>query len=49
MPLIYTVVARGTTVLAEHTMKGNAGNYAKVVKRILEKIPPNDGKMSYVF
>jgi hypothetical protein len=49
MPLIYCVVARGTTILAEHSLRGTSGNFAKVVQRILEKILPNDGRMSYVF
>jgi hypothetical protein len=49
MPLVYSVVARGTTILAEHSMQGTTANFAKVIQRILEKIPPTDGRMSYVF
>jgi len=45
--IIYALVARGTTILTEHSTR--SGNYTKVVKRILEKIPPQDGRMSYVF
>mmetsp|Transcript_15962 Transcript_15962/g.17722 ORF Transcript_15962/g.17722 Transcript_15962/m.17722 type:complete len:264 (+) Transcript_15962:31-822(+) len=47
MPIIYALVARQTTILADHAFK--QGNYTTVVQRILEKIPPQDGKMSYVF
>jgi vesicle-associated membrane protein 7 len=47
MPIIYALVARGTCVLAEYT--GTNGNFTTVTRRILEKIPPQDAKMSYVY
>eukprot|EP00029_Vermamoeba_vermiformis_P002664 TRINITY_DN1303_c0_g1_i1.p1 TRINITY_DN1303_c0_g1~~TRINITY_DN1303_c0_g1_i1.p1 ORF type:complete len:255 (+),score=65.63 TRINITY_DN1303_c0_g1_i1:18-782(+) len=47
MPILYAVVARGTVVLAEYAAK--TGNIDKVVKKLLEKIPSADGRMSYVF
>lgn len=47
MPLIYAIVANGTVVLAEHS--SNTGNFANVARRILEKIPPKDSRMSYVY
>eukprot|EP01117_Protostelium_nocturnum_P006487 TRINITY_DN2338_c0_g1_i4.p1 TRINITY_DN2338_c0_g1~~TRINITY_DN2338_c0_g1_i4.p1 ORF type:complete len:222 (-),score=58.71 TRINITY_DN2338_c0_g1_i4:137-802(-) len=48
MPIIYSVVARGTVVLSEYSSA--AGNFAQVAKRILEKIPSSpDSKMSYVY
>jgi len=47
MPILYAVVARGTVVLAEYAAK--TGNIDKVVKKLLEKIPSSDGRMSYVF
>lgn len=47
MPLIYALVARGTTVLAEHTSTG--GNFALVTRRILEKLPPEDASTSYAY
>lgn len=47
MPIIYSLVARGTCVLAEFT--STSGNFTTVTRRILEKIPPNDNKMSYVY
>jgi CRISPR/Cas system endoribonuclease Cas6 (RAMP superfamily) len=47
MTIIYSLVARGSTVLAEFT---NAkGNFTTVTRRILEKIPQQDGKMSYTY
>lgn len=47
MPIIYSLVARGSTVLAEFT--STSGNFTTVTRRILEKIPQNDSKMSYVY
>mmetsp|Transcript_16661 Transcript_16661/g.43168 ORF Transcript_16661/g.43168 Transcript_16661/m.43168 type:complete len:260 (+) Transcript_16661:1-780(+) len=48
MPIIYSLVARGTCVLAEHTT--TSGNFTTVTRRILEKIPRDaESKMSYVY
>ena len=47
MSIIYTVVARGSTVLAEYS--SSSGNFTQISRRILEKIPQQDGKMSYVY
>lgn len=48
MPIIYSLVARGTCVLAEHTT--TSGNFTTVTRRILEKIPLDmETKMSYVY
>ena len=47
MPIIYAVVARATTVLAEYS--SSTGNFTQITRRILEKIPQQDGKMSYVY
>ena len=47
MPIIYSLVARGATVLAEFT--STSGNFTTVTRRILDKIPQNDSKMSYVY
>jgi len=47
MPIIYSLVARGSCVLAEFT--STSGNFTTVTRRILEKIPQNDSKMSYVY
>lgn len=60
MPLIYACVANKDIILAEHATKvllsqlseiiySQAGNFTRVVKRILEQIPEQDGRMSYVF
>ena len=45
--IIYALVARGTCVLAEFTM--TSGNFTTVTRRILEKLPSEDSKMSYVY
>eukprot|EP00163_Fabomonas_tropica_P027286 TRINITY_DN5210_c0_g1_i5.p1 TRINITY_DN5210_c0_g1~~TRINITY_DN5210_c0_g1_i5.p1 ORF type:complete len:261 (+),score=73.83 TRINITY_DN5210_c0_g1_i5:488-1270(+) len=45
--IIYSLVARGSTVLAEFTT--TSGNFTTVTRRILDKIPPEDSKMSYVY
>jgi vesicle-associated membrane protein 7 len=48
MPIIYSVVARGTVVLAEFSQA--KGNFDQVSRRILEKIPTeHNSKMSYVY
>jgi hypothetical protein len=44
--IIYALVARGTCVLAEFTT--TSGNFTTVTRRILEKLPSEDSKMSYV-
>lgn len=45
MPILYSVVARGTTVLAKYA--SCAGNFAEVTEQILAKIPPENGKLTY--
>eukprot|EP01132_Coremiostelium_polycephalum_P004939 gene4939-6156_t len=47
MPIIYSLVARESTVLAEFT--NTSGNFVTITRRILNLIPPNDTKMSYVY
>jgi len=47
MPIIYSVIARGPVILAEYA--SSRGNFDQVAKRILEKIPNSDSKMSYVY
>ena len=47
MSIIYTIVARGALVLAEYS--STTGNFTQISRRILEKIPQQDGKMSYVY
>ncbi|KAN0035948.1 hypothetical protein ACTA71_005242 [Dictyostelium dimigraforme] len=47
MPIIYSLVARGSSVLAEFTSTN--GNFIQITRRILDLIPPNDTKMSYVY
>ncbi|OXU29756.1 hypothetical protein TSAR_014806 [Trichomalopsis sarcophagae] len=45
MPLLYSVVARGPTVLSKHA--ACAGNFEEVTEQILAKIPPQNDKMTY--
>jgi len=48
MPIIYSLVARGTTILAEYSTA--KGNFDEVARRILEKVPSQtNSKMSYVY
>ncbi|SRR5579859_6713671 len=51
MSLIYSVVARGTTVLAEHTSSSTSTtNAPQVASLILDKISPSDSsKLTYVY
>ncbi|KAK3923229.1 Vesicle-associated membrane protein 7 [Frankliniella fusca] len=45
MPILYSVIARGTTVLAKYA--ACAGNFAEVTEIIMAKIPPENSKMTY--
>ncbi|CEG83963.1 Putative Vesicle-associated membrane protein 7 [Rhizopus microsporus] len=47
MSLIYGLVARGSVILSEHM--NSSGNFATVTQAILEKIPPNNSKLTYVY
>eukprot|EP01083_Nonionella_stella_P086679 240942_1 len=49
MPIIYSLVARSTHVLAEYTSGGLTGNFSTVTRVLLNKIPDEDGRMSYVY
>ncbi|KAG0569263.1 hypothetical protein KC19_6G078200 [Ceratodon purpureus] len=44
--LIYSFVARGTTVLAEYT--AYTGNFSTIAGQCLEKLPPANSKHTYV-
>ncbi|BFZ24289.1 hypothetical protein BsWGS_27328 [Bradybaena similaris] len=45
MPILYAVIARGTTVLAKYA--SCAGNFTEVTEQILLKIPPGNSKLTY--
>jgi len=45
MPILYTVVARGTTVLVKHA--ACAGNFSEVTEQVLNKIPAEDSRLTY--
>ncbi|KAG0296209.1 Vesicle-associated membrane protein [Linnemannia gamsii] len=47
MSIIYALVARGNLILAEYT--NSSGNFTTVTEAILEKIPPNNSKLTYVY
>ncbi|KAF9581194.1 hypothetical protein BGW38_001878 [Lunasporangiospora selenospora] len=47
MSIIYALVARGTVILAEYT--NSSGNFTTITEAILEKIPPNNSKLTYVY
>lgn len=45
MPILYSVISRGNTVLAKFA--SCAGNFAEVTEQILVKIPPQNEKLTY--
>ncbi|KAF4520835.1 hypothetical protein B566_EDAN007130 [Ephemera danica] len=45
MPILYSVVARGITVLAKYA--SCPGNFTEVTEQIIAKIPPDDSKLTY--
>lgn len=45
MPILYSVVSRGATVLAKYATC--AGNFAEVTEQIISKIPPHNDKLTY--
>lgn len=47
--LLYSLVSRGSSVLAEHTESGLAGNFASIALVLVKKIPPGDSKCSYTY
>jgi len=44
-PLLYSLIARGTTILARQA--ACAGNFSEVTEQILSKIPPENAKLTY--
>jgi len=47
MSLIHALVAKGSTVLAEH--QAGKRDFSQATQTILSKIPPNDSKLSYAW
>ncbi|KAJ9590718.1 hypothetical protein L9F63_016234 [Diploptera punctata] len=45
MPILYSVISRGITVLAKYA--SCAGNFAEVTEQIMAKIPPENAKLTY--
>lgn len=49
MTIVYGLVSRGKTVLAEFTQTSVSGNFPTVTRVLLSKIPAVDGRMTYVY
>lgn len=49
MTIVYGLVSRGKTVLAEYTQTSVTGNFPTVTRVLLSKIPAVDGRMTYVY
>jgi vesicle-associated membrane protein 7 len=45
MPILYSVIARGTIVLTKYA--SCAGNFTEVTEQIMTKIPPDNAKLTY--
>jgi len=45
--VFYGLIAKGTLVLAEHTLEGYHGNFAELTASVLEKVPANDQLIFY--
>ena len=45
MPILYSVVSRGNTVLAKYATC--AGNFVEVTEQIIQKIPQHNDKLTY--
>ncbi|PIO39605.1 hypothetical protein AB205_0083060, partial [Aquarana catesbeiana] len=45
MAILFSVVARGTTILAKHAWCG--GNFLEVTEQVLAKIPSENNKLTY--
>mmetsp|Transcript_40318 Transcript_40318/g.59255 ORF Transcript_40318/g.59255 Transcript_40318/m.59255 type:complete len:224 (-) Transcript_40318:339-1010(-) len=49
MTILYALVSRGKTVLSEYSAPTSTGNFPLVTRVVLSKVPPVDGKMTYVY
>ncbi|XP_071452865.1 vesicle-associated membrane protein 7 [Hetaerina americana] len=45
MPILYSVIARGTVILAKHACR--SGNFAEVTEQVIAMIDPDVGKSTY--
>ena len=45
--IVYTLISQQTTILVDSAI--TTGNFASISQVILQKIPPQDGQMSYVY
>ena len=46
MPIYYSLIARDTTVLVDHSE--NTGNFPQIAQTILAKVPREDTKCTYI-
>ncbi|CAB4034188.1 vesicle-associated membrane [Paramuricea clavata] len=46
MPIYYSLIARDTTVLVDHSE--NTGNFPEIAQTILAKVPREDTKCTYI-
>jgi len=46
MPIVFSVVARGTTILAKYA--SCAGNFSEIIEQVLSKVPQEDTKLTFV-
>lgn len=49
MTIVYALVSREKTVLAEYTAQSATGNFPTVTRVLLSKIPQQDGRQTYVY
>jgi len=45
MAILFALIARGTTILAQHA--ACAGNFVEVTEQVLAKISPDNNKLTY--
>ncbi|KAJ1920538.1 hypothetical protein H4219_001237 [Mycoemilia scoparia] len=45
--ILYSLVANRPVILAEYSRI--SGDFEKIIQAILDKIPPNDSKLTYVY
>jgi vesicle-associated membrane protein 7 len=49
MTIVYALVSREKTVLSEYSAQSATGNFPTVTRVLLSKIPPEDGRQTYVY
>jgi hypothetical protein len=50
MPIVFTLIARGSVVLGESSSDANGANFAQVVRKVLLKIQTNtESRLTYLY